>query len=294
MFILEGIAAAAPTADQVESLVDNIQRYFSAYGTLPRIMIAVLMTVVVLLSAKIVTVVSRHFYRGTSRRHPKFTVLMSEFASKVTAVVVSIISVLIILEIWGINLAPIIAGVGVTGVVLGFALQETIASFFSGMMLAMNNPFRIGDYVTIGTTSGTVDAMDMMSVTLSTPDNKKITMSNKLVWGQVITNYSFTSSRRVDMVVRVSYDTNLDKAKDIIMNLLQSYPETLPSPLPVVEVSELADSSINFIARPWVLPKNYWAVYWKFQKDIIPALAKGGVTIPYNKLDVNILSTPKV
>jgi small conductance mechanosensitive channel len=161
------------------------------------------------------------------------------------------------------------------------------------MMLAINNPFRIGDYVDIGSTSGSIQAMDMMSVTLTTPDNKKITMANKLVWGSVITNYSYTTMRRVDMVVPVAYGSDYEKVKKLVMDLLMSYPETLPNPLPTVEVSALADSRVNIIARPWVVPENYWSVYWRFQQDILVTLKKNGIEVPFNKLDINILSTPK-
>ena len=201
---------------------------------------------------------------------------------------IQIFAILFILGVWGIDLTPVVAGLGVTGVVLGFALQESISSIFSGMMLAINQPFELGDYVDIGSTSGTVRAMDIMSVTLTTPDNRKITMSNKIVWSQVITNYSSMDKRRLDMNAGVAYGTDLNKAKQVIKDVIDSYPEVLKDPAPVIEVSELADSEITFIVRPWVAPADYWPVKWRFQKDICEALERAGIEIPYNKLDVYV------
>ena len=222
------------------------------------------------------------------QKYEKFTPLMLGFLIKLIQVLIWILAILVVLGFWGINLTPVIAGLGVTGVVLGFALQESISSIFSGMMLAINQPFGIGDYVDIGSTSGTVKAMDIMSVTLRTPDNKKITMSNKIVWSQVIVNYSDLDKRRLDMTTGVAYGTNLDSAKSVIKSVLDSYPEVLKDPEPVIEVSNLADSEVTFIVRPWVSPSDYWNVNWRFQKDIYNAFEKAGIEIPYNKLDVNV------
>lgn len=250
-------------------------------------------SLLVIIAIRIVNRIIKKALKTASARHVKFTNLMCQFLIKVLSVIFWMIAVIAVMSIFGVNLKPVIAGLGITGVVLGFALQESIASLFSGMMLAINNPFRIGDYVDIGSTSGSIQAMDMMSVTLTTPDNKKITMANKLVWGSVITNYSYTTMRRVDMVVPVAYGSDYDKVKKLIMDLLISYPETLPNPLPTVEVSALADSSVNIIARPWVLPENYWSVYWRFQQDVLIALKNNGIEVPFKKLNINILSTPK-
>ena len=261
--------------------------------SLTDILIRIGASILIIIAIRVINRIVKKALKTASARHVKFTNLMCQFLIKVLSVIFWVIAVMSVMSVWGINLKPIIAGLGVTGVVLGFALQESIASLFSGMMLAINNPFRIGDYVDIGSTSGSIQAMDMMSVTLTTPDNKKITMANKLVWGSVITNYSYTTMRRVDMVVPVAYGSDYEKVKKLVMDLLMSYPETLPNRLPTVEVSALADSSVNIIARPWVVPENYWSVYWRFQQDILVTLKKNGIEVPFNKLDINILSTPK-
>ena len=131
--------------------------------------------------------------------------------------------------------------------------------------------------------------MDIMGVSLATGDNKLITMSNKNVWGSVIINSSALDKRIIDMIVPVAYDTDLVKAKDVISSVILSYPEVLKDPEAKIEVHTLADSSINFIVRPWVANADYWTVYWRFQKEIVDAFRANGIEIPYNKLDVTLL-----
>lgn len=262
--------------------------------SLTDILIKVGVAALICVVAKVFNYIIRRVLRKASIKHEKFTPLMCQFTTKVISVIVWICAAIGVLTVFGINMKPVIAGLGVTGVVLGFALQESIASLFSGMMLAINNPFRIGDYVEIGSTGGTIHSMDVMSITLTTPDNKKITMANKLVWGSVITNYSYTTRRRVDMVVPVAYGSDYQKAVNLIKDLLLSYPETLTDPLPTVEVAKLDDSSVNIIARPWVLPGDYWTVNWRFQSDILRVLKENNIEIPYNKIDINIRQMPKV
>lgn len=261
---------------------------YTAISWMERIGIQLICSIATIIIAKILLRVIKKVLTKVEQKYEKFTPLMLGFLIKLIQVLIWILAILVVLGFWGINLTPVIAGLGVTGVVLGFALQESISSIFSGMMLAINQPFGIGDYVDIGSTSGTVKAMDIMSVTLRTPDNKKITMSNKIVWSQVIVNYSDLDKRRLDMTAGVAYGTNLDSAKSVIKSVLDSYPEVLKDPEPVIEVSNLADSEVTFIVRPWVSPSDYWNVNWRFQKDIYNAFEKAGIEIPYNKLDVNV------
>lgn len=274
--------------ETIEQAIDWMDVFISSLSMLERIGVNLIVSAIIFFVAKIAVMVVKRLLNKAEGRHVKFTPLMSGFVFKLLKVLIWIFAILFILAVWGIDLTPVVAGLGVTGVVLGFALQESISSIFSGMMLAINQPFELGDYVDIGSTSGTVRAMDIMSVTLTTPDNRKITMSNKIVWSQVITNYSSMDKRRLDMNAGVAYGTDLNKAKQVIKDVIDSYPEVLKDPAPVIEVSELADSEITFIVRPWVAPSDYWPVKWRFQKDICEALERAGIEIPYNKLDVYV------
>lgn len=276
----------------IETVGDNVSVFMSySVEQLIHIGIIVALSLLTFVIAKIVIkIISKMLRKAVKVKNGKLTPLMAGFILKVVQVVIWVFTALIILQIWGINLTPVIAGLGVTGVVLGFALQESISNIFSGLLLALNNPFGIGDYVLLGSIEGTVTGMDAISVTLLSGDNKKITISNKIVLADAIINYSSSDIRRVDMAVSVAYGSDLEKAKDIITNLVKSYPEVLSDKPVIVEVGALSASSIDFIIRPWSKNSDYWTVKWRFQKEICPALNAAGIEVPYNKLDVNILT----
>ena len=267
-----------------DGLVNEIVVYFNPETFIPRLIIFVAIIVIASLLTKFVRKSFKKL-QSTKRISSIFGTLMR----KTINYIIWVIAVIFLLQDLGVNLTPVIAGLGVSGVVLGLALQETIASFFCGLILAVKRPFEIGDYVSIGGTEGTVKTMDIMGISLTSGDNKLITMSNKNVWGSVIINTSALDKRRIDMVIPVAYNTDLEKAKSVITGLLSSYSEVLKDPEMKIEVHTLADSSINFIVRPWTANADYWTVYWRFQKEIVEAFRANGIEIPYNKLDVNLV-----
>ena len=275
------------TADAVTmtEVVDGISAGFH----LPKALAMVITAAIIVLVAKIIIAFIRRALVKVAVKGLKFTPMMASLVSRIIAVLVWIVAAIAVLDVFGIDLTPVLAGLGITGVVLGFALQESISSLFSGIMIAINNPFRVGDWVDIGDISGTVDSIDLMCVTLSSADNKKITMNNTNVWGSTIVNYSFIDRRRLDMVVTVRYSDDLEKAKEAIRALLASYPEILRNPAPLVEVGSYGDSSISIYVRPWVKPSDYWPVYWRFNADILRTLQANGVDMPFNQLDVHLI-----
>lgn len=277
------IAVSLPQEEVTEIIQTITQRYH-----MPWFVVSIIFTVVAIAVAKVLTHFISKGLTNLSRRNPKFTVLMCSLAKRISSVMIWIIDILIVLQSWGINLTPIFAGLGITGVILGFALQESISSLFSGIMIAVNNPFRVGDWVEIGSVAGTVEAMDLMCVTLSSADNKRIILANKNVWGSTIVNYSYTNRRRVDMAIGVSYDSDLKKTKEVITDLLLSYPEVLKTPVPVVEVKEYRSSDILFAVRPWVVPSDYWTVYWRFHGEILGVLNRNGIDMQYDTVEVHI------
>lgn len=267
-----------------DEFVSDITNYFNPERFIPRV---IAFLVILAIAIALTRLVRKSFKKLQSMR--KISSIFGTLMRKVLNAIIWVVAAVFILQDFGVDLTPVIAGLGISGVILGFALQETIASFFSGFIIAVKRPFEIGDYVSIGGTEGTVKTMDIMGVSLATGDNKLITMSNKNVWGSVIINSSALDKRRIDMIVPVAYDTDLVKAKDVISSVILSYPEVLKDPEAKIEVHTLADSSINFIVRPWVANADYWAVYWRFQKEIVDAFRANGIEIPYNKLDVTLL-----
>ncbi len=272
-------------AEAVDSISSDLAKGFH----IPPFLTHLLFAAIIVIVAKIIIAIIKRTVLNFSRHSEKFTFIMAQLVWKLCATLIWIVAVVAILGVFGIDLTPVLAGLGITGVVLGFALQESISSLFSGIMIAINSPFRVGDWVDIGDISGTVKSMDLMCVTLASGDNKKITMNNKSVWGNTIVNYSYIDKRRLDMAVSVRYTDDLEVAKSAIRDLLGSYPEILPDPAPLVEVGSYNDSSITIYVRPWVAPSDYWPVAWRFNSDILKALQSRGIDMPYNQLDVHIV-----
>ncbi|MBR1919035.1 MAG: mechanosensitive ion channel family protein [Spirochaetales bacterium] len=273
---------------QQASIVSDFGAWLETLPVHFQIVALIVTTVVAIIIAKVIIAVIAGFIRNLAKKSENFTPLMGGFAIKIVQVIVWVITFMIVLGFWGVNLAPVIAGVGVSGVILGLALQETIASVFAGFMIAVTKPFAIGDFVEIGSVSGTIISMDTIAVGLNTPDNRKVVMANKLVWGAVITNYSANETRRVDMVFNLSYDADLKKAQKVLTDLMLSYPEVLKDPAPVVAAGEFGDASFQIYARPYCKSSDFWTVKFKFQQDAPNALKAAGISMPHRQLDVHV------
>ena len=190
----------------------------------------------------------------------------------------------------GVDVAPIIAGLGVTGFVIGFACQESLASLAAGLMIAINEPFKVGDYVVVAGLEGSITALDMMAVTLSTPDNRKITIPNKSAWGQPIVNFSALDKRRVDIAVGIAYGADISLAKRTAVAAVSAIAGVLPDPAPMAEVKSLDDSAIALTVRAWAKTSDYWNVYFAAIQGVKEAFDREGVAIPFPQLDVHVVS----
>lgn len=290
---MPALTATAASTSSTDAAVDmeNIVESIAEGTRIPGFVVSIILSVLIFAAAKVISYLIRRFFKRLSERNPKFSVLMASLLWRICSVLVWMIAILSILAVWGIDLTPLIAGLGVTGVVLGFALQESIGSLFSGFMIAVNNPFRVGDWVEIGQdgVAGTVIAMDLMCVTLATGDNKKYTVNNKYVWSNTILNYSYIERRRIDMSIDIGYSMDTEKARKVLFDLVSSYPEVLSDPAPVVEVNKYGASGITLIVRPWVKPSDYWNIYWRFNGEVLSALRANGLDMPFNQLDVHII-----
>lgn len=200
---------------------------------------------------------------------------------------------MIVVQRLGINLAPVIAGLGVTGFIVGFACQESLANLAAGVMIAINRPFKVGDYCEMAGTAGSVAELNMMATTLTTPDNKVIIIPNKSVWGSAITNYSAKDTRRVDMTVGISYGADIPKAIQVIRETLLADARILKEPLPTVAATSFGDSAVNLVIRPWVKSGDYWNVYFDQMQAIKAALDTNQIEIPFPQVDLHIKEQPK-
>ena len=188
----------------------------------------------------------------------------------------------------GVDVGPLIASLGVTGVVLGFAFKESLGSLAAGLMIALNCPFRVGDYVVVGGVEGSVVELNMMATVLTTGDNKKITVPNSTVWGSAITNFSALGTRRVDLRIGVAYGSDLKKAVEIAREAAQTVPGVLADPEPAVAVASLDDSEVVLNVRPWAKCADYWAVYSATLVTVNAALEEAGIEIPFPQMDVHL------
>ncbi len=188
----------------------------------------------------------------------------------------------------GVDTTSLIALLGAAGLAIGLALQGSLGNFAAGVMLIVFKPFKKGDFVEAGGAMGTVDSISIFTTTMTTADNKEIIVPNGSVIGSNITNFSARSTRRVDMVFGMSYDGDIRKAKQILESIIASDSRVLPEPAPVIQLSELADSSVNFIVRPWVNAADYWPVLWGTTEAVKTRFDEEGISIPFPQMDVHL------
>ena len=188
----------------------------------------------------------------------------------------------------GVPAASFVAVIGAAGLAIALAFQGTFSNFAAGVMLLTFRPFGVGDFVEVGGSAGVVKEVGIFSCLLATPDNIQIRVPNSEVFGKIIKNYSSSDTRRIDLVVGVSYDDDLGVAVRTCMDLVAADPRVLSEPEPVVAVSELGDSSVNLVVRPWVATGDYWTTRWDLTRGLKENLEAAGCSIPYPQQDVHM------
>jgi small conductance mechanosensitive channel len=202
--------------------------------------------------------------------------------------VVMILGILIALSQLGLDLGPVLAGLGVAGFIVGFALQDTLSNFASGMMILIYRPFDVDDLVEAGGEFGTVSALSLVSTTLLTIDNQRLVVPNSQIWGGVIRNVTAQRVRRVDLVFGIGYSDDIPKAEEVLKRIVAQHPKVLDDPEPVVKVHNLGDSSVDFVVRPWCNTDDYWDVHWDITKSVKMTFDAEGISIPFPQRDVHI------
>jgi small conductance mechanosensitive channel len=191
----------------------------------------------------------------------------------------------------GVETTSFIAIFGAAGLAVGLALQGSLSNFASGVLIVLFRPYRVGDFVEAAGIAGSVEQVQILTTILKTGDNKQIIVPNSQIMDSIITNYSANDTRRVDMVVGVSYEDDLDKVRKTIEELLAADERILDEPAPTIAVSELADSSVNFVVRPWVKSSDYWGVKFEMTEAIKKRFDKEGISFPYPQQDVHVYKT---
>ena len=226
--------------------------------------------------------------RAISSAHRQPSQLLRRMALMAVRNSITVIGILIALSQVGISLGPLLAGLGVVGFIVGFALQDTLSNFASGMMILIYRPFDVDDYVEAAGISGLVSSMSLVNTTILTFDNQTIVVPNNKIWGDVIRNVTAQKIRRVDLVFGISYGDDIARAEKVLKEIVDSQETVLDEPEPMIRVHELGDSSVNFIVRPWVGTADYWETYWAITREVKMRFDAEGISIPFPQRDVHV------
>lgn len=230
----------------------------------------------------------RRVVRRAAEKSNRFSELLEQFMIKISFRAMMLVGLLVALGTVGINVAALLTVIGGASFIIAFALQDTLSNFAAGVMLLIYRPFDVGDAVDVGGVTGKIDQVSLVSTTIKTFDNKVVLVPNKNVWGQIITNSSASKERRVDMIFGIGYDDDSEKAKQILRQIVSDHELVLDEPEPMIQLHELADSSVNFICRPWVKTENYWQVHWDILKQAKSEFDQAGISFPYPQQDVHV------
>jgi len=261
---------------------DKLVELVQSYG-LPLIW-AIIVFVVGRIAARIITdIVVKMMHKS------KIDETLVTFTKTVIYVALMVFVILAALGKLGIETTSFAAIIAAAGLAIGLSFQGTLGNFSSGFMLILFRPFKVGDFVEAGGVSGIIEEIQIFSTKLRTGDNKEITVPNGQIVGSTITNYSAKETRRVDMVFGVGYGDDLKKVRAVLEDVLNNDERVLKDPAPTIGVSELAESSVNFVVRPWVKSGDYWPVLFDTQETVKLRFDAEGISIPYPQQDVHIV-----
>jgi len=210
------------------------------------------------------------------------------FVAKLVYYGVMAVVVIAALNRLGVATTSVVAIFGAAGLAVGLALQGTLANFASGVMLLVFRPFDVGHYVDVGGTAGTVVEIGISATTLNTADNIRITVPNSQIYGSTISNYNGNDTRRVDLVMGISYDDDIKTAIDTIRRVVTAHELVLADPEPLIAVSNLGDSTVDLVVRPWCASADYWTLRFDLTRGLKESLEAAGCSIPYPQRDVHM------
>jgi len=263
----------------------NIERMIDVY-VIPwsiNIALAIVVFIVGRLIAKgLVKVLERVLGRA------KVDTMLVEFIGSIASAALFLFVIIASLDMLGVDTTSLIAMLGAAGLAVGLALQGSLQNFASGVLLIIFRPFTIGDVIDAGGVIGKVEKITIFNSILLTPDNREVIVPNGAIYGGTITNLSARANRRIDMVFGIGYGDDIKKAKDLLMQAMESDSRVLKDPAPVVALGELGDSSVNFVVRPWVQGADYWDVKFDLTEKIKLSFDQNGVSIPFPQMDLHM------
>jgi small conductance mechanosensitive channel len=213
---------------------------------------------------------------------------LTSFVGNLSYVALLIFVIIAALNQLGIQTASFIAVIGAAGLAIGLALQGSLSNFAAGVLMIIFKPFKVNDYIEGGGVAGIVEEIQIFTTMLKSPDNKSIIVPNSRIMGDVITNFTTKGTRRVDLVFGISYGDDIDKARQVIREIIDQDQRVLKDPAPMVVVSELADNSVNLTARAWTSVSDYWGFFFDTTEMVKKRFDAEGITIPFPQRDVHV------
>ena len=281
--MFDGQAIKETLLDGWESARDSLAK------NMPDIFLNLLVFILILLAARALSQLVKHLTDlGLNRSSADLSVLLKDILVSASGAMVMLLGILLALAQVGISLGPALAGLGVAGFIMGFALQDTLGNFASGGMILMYRPYDVDDYVEVAGIAGLVKKMTLVSTTIITFDNQTLIIPNSKIWGDVIKNVTAQRTRRVDLIFSISYSDDIEKAERILREVVTSNDMVLKEPEPNIRLHKLGDSSVDFIVRPWTNTVDYWEVYWNITREVKLRFDRDGISIPFPQRDVHI------
>jgi len=258
----------------------------------PNFLVQVFTVILILFVFKLLALLSeRLVHKALASSKAKISKLLREFFENMVSKLVMVIGVLVALAHVGVQIGPLLAGLGIVGFIVGFALQDTLSNFASGIMILIYKPFDIGDIIEAAGQKGTVSNMTLVSTTVLTFDNQILIIPNNKIWGDIIKNVTSQENRRVDFEFYVNKDADIDQVEGILNEIIQQHQLVLADPEPVVKLHRIEKQSLEFIARPWVKTADYWQVYWDITRAVKQRFDEEAIPQPVPKQDVQLIRT---
>ena len=283
----------------LEVLTGLAQRWLATAGDwitskLPAIVLNLLLFLLIVWGAFTLSSLTRKLVsRGLNRTPSNLSQLLRRMIISSAGAIVLVMGLLFGLAQLGISVGPLLAGLGIAGFIVGFALQDTLGNFASGMMILFYRPYDVGDFIETNGVLGKVSHMSLVNTTVLTIDNQTLVLPNSKIWGEVIKNVTAQLERRVDMVFGIGYADDISRAEKVLNEILQSHSKVLQDPEPIVRLHTLNESSVDFVVRPWVKTEDYWDVYWDITRAVKMRFDEEGISIPFPQRDIHIYSRDK-
>jgi len=283
--------AVNSVAEAIEKNVDILSNSVTWFADNQDLIISYALNIIFAVFTLVIGMMVARFIAGTLHKilsKRRFDSTIVDFVTRMVRYIIVAFVIIASLNKLGVETTSFVAIIGAAGLAVGLALQGSLSNFASGILIIALRPFKAGEYIEAAGTAGVVESVQIFSTTLTSPDNKFVVVPNSAILGGNIINYSRKPTRRIDLIIGVSYNADLAQTKAVLESVLNNTKGILPTPEPTIAVAELADSSVNLVVRPWVNGPDYWPIRFELMESIKNALDEAGIEIPYPQMDVHM------